>query len=238
MVDFERQFGKPGYQTGVMETTRVASIFKIVYGWMGIGLALSGLVAWYTASSGLYMRILTGGGMTICILLELGLVLGLSAAINKMSVWMAYALFLAYAAVNGLTLSVVFLAYELVMVEKVFFATAGMFGGLALWGSLTKGDLSSIGSICGMALWGLILGLIVNIFWPSSGLDLILTFAGIAIFSGLTMWDAQKIKLLAEGEGTLDSEAIHKVGIMGALTLYLDFVNLFLYLLRFFGRKK
>ena len=237
MIDFEKQFGNPGYQTA-RQTTAVASVFKIVYGWMAGGLALSGLVAWYTWTSGLWERILTGGGFTICIIAELALVFVLSAAIGKLPTAVAYLLFAAYAAVNGLTLSVVFIAYELALVQKVFFITAGMFGGLALWGTFTKGDLSSVGSICGMALWGLILAMVVGIFWHSTGLETLITFAGIAIFSGLTMYDAQKIKQMAAAEGTMDSESLQKVGIMGALALYLDFVNIFLYLLRFFGRKK
>lgn len=231
MIDFEKQFGRPAYATRSTETTAVASVFRLVYGWMCVGLAISAIVARYTAQSGLYAQILTRGGMTICILVELALVFTLSAAISKLPTVLAYLLFAAYAAVNGLTLSVVLLAYETVVVEKVFFVTAGMFGGLALWGTFTKGDLSSMGHLCGMALWGLIIGIFVNIFWHSTGLDMIITFAGILIFSGLTMFDAQNIRNMARS-GALSS---HRIGILGALTLYLDFVNLFLYLLRFFG---
>lgn len=237
MIDFEKQFGNPTYKTA-RQTTAVSSVFALVYGWMAGGLALSGLVAWYTWTSGLWERILTGGGFMICVLAEFALVFALSAAIGKIPTALAYLLFAAYAAVNGLTLSVVFIAYELALVQKVFFITAGMFGGLALWGTVTKGDLSSVGSICGMALWGLILAMIVGIFWHSTGLELLITFAGIAIFAGLTMYDAQKIKMLAAAEGSLDADSRQKVAIMGALALYLDFINLFLYLLRFFGRKK
>lgn len=238
MVDFEKQFGKPGYATGLTETTKVASVFKTVYGWMCAGLALSGIVAWYTATSGLFETVLTRGGLTICILAEFALVIVLTGAISKLPAIAAALLFLAYAAVNGLTLSIVFLAYELALVQKVFFVTAGMFGGLALWGTFTKGDLSSLGHICGMALWGLILASLASLFWPSTGLDTVIMFGGILIFSGLTMWDAQKIKHLAASEDALDSAALRKAGILGALALYLDFVNLFLYLLRFFGRKR
>ena len=147
-------------------------------------------------------------------------------------------MFLGYSALNGLTLSVVFLAYELALVQRVFFVTAGMFGGLALWGTFTKDDLSSVGSMCGMALWGLVIAGIVNIFVKSSGLDWILSLAGIAVFTGLTMYDAQKIRRLADLEGAMDETSVRKAGIMGALTLYLDFVNLFLHLLRLMGRKR
>ena len=181
---------------------------------------------------------LAGPGFYGCIIAELVVVLVLSAAIMKLPVWGACLLFLGYAALNGLTLSVVFIAYELASIERVFLITAGMFGGLAVWGTVTKGDLSKIGSVCGMALWGLIVASLVNIFMKSSGLDWIISFAGILIFSGLTMWDAQKIKLMAMNEGALDGTTVRKLGILGALTLYLDFVNLFLHILRFLGKKK
>lgn len=237
MIDYEKEFGKPGYQIGA-KTTALASTFRIVYGWMAVGLALSGVIAWYTAASGLWKSVLQGPGFMYCIIAELALVFILSAAINKLPVMVCYLMFIGYAALNGLTLSAVFIVYELAMVEKVFFITAGMFGGLVLWGTFTKGDLSSIGSVCGMALWGLIIAGVVNLFMHSSRLDFICSFAGILIFTGLTMYDAQKIKQMAANEGTMDSTAIRKVGIMGALQLYLDFVNLFLHILRFMGRKK
>lgn len=237
MIDFEKQFGNPDYALRSKQT-QIAATFKIVYGWMGIGLALSGAVAWYTAASGLWQKVLMGPGFIGCIIAELALVFILSAAINKLSVVAAYAMFIAYAALNGLTLSVVFIAYDLALVQRVFFITAGMFGGLAFWGSVTKGDLSGIGSVCGMALWGLIIAGIVNIIWPSSGLDWVVSFAGILIFTGLTMYDAQKVKQMASVEGNLDAASVRKIGILGALTLYLDFVNLFLHILRFLGRKK
>lgn len=147
-------------------------------------------------------------------------------------------MFAAYAALNGLTLSVIFLLYEIASVQRVFFITAGMFGCLAVWGSVTKDDLSSVGSICGMALWGLIIAGLVNLFLGSSRLDWILSLVGVAVFTGLTMFDAQKIKQAAAREALMDAASVHRVGIIGALTLYLDFINLFLYLLRLFGRRK
>ena len=238
MIDFEKEFGKPGHQPGFTEKAALSRMFKIVYGWMAIGLALSGVSAWYTASSGLWATILNGPGFLTCVIVELALVFILSAAINKMPAAFAYVMFLAYALVNGLTLSVVFVAYELAAVQRVFFITAAMFGGLALWGSFTKDDLTSVGSFCYMVLWGLIVAGIVNIFMHSDALDYICSIAGILIFTGLTMYDAQKIKRLSAAEGTMDSVAIHRVGIIGALNLYLDFVNLFLHLLRLMGRKR
>ena len=238
MIDFEKEFGKPGHQPGFTEKAVLSRMFKIVYGWMAIGLALSGVSAWYTASSGLWATILNGPGFLTCVIVELALVFILSAAINKMPAAFAYVMFLAYALVNGLTLSVVFVAYELAAVQRVFFITAAMFGGLALWGSFTKDDRTSVGSFCYMALWGLSVAGIGHIFMHSDALDYICSIAGILIFTGLTMYDAQKIKRLAAAEGTMDSVAIHRVGIIGALNLYLDFVNLFLHLLRLMGRKR
>ena len=237
MIDFEKQFGRPEYAAGSRQTA-LAATFKIVYGWMCAGLALSGVVAWFTAASGLWQTVLAGPGFLGCVIAELALVFVLTLAINKLPVAIAYLMFAAYAAVNGLTLSVVFIAYELASVQKVFFITAGMFGGLAAWGSVTKSDLSSIGSVCGMALWGVILASIVNLFFHSSGLDWAISFVSILVFTGLTMYDAQKIRQIAAQEGMMDSKALHRVGILGALTLYLDFINLFLQILRFLGKKR
>ena len=159
MIDFEKQFERPDYAVG--RQTAIARTFVIVYGWMGVGLVLSGLVAWYTATSGLYRTILSGPWFVGCVIGELLLVLVLGGAIRKLPVAVACLMFLAYAALNGLTLSLVFIAYDLALVQRVFFITAGMFGGLAVWGTLTKGDLSGIGSMCGMALWGLVIAGIV-----------------------------------------------------------------------------
>ena len=237
MVDFDKQFEKPAYETGVRQT-QIATVFKLAYGWMCAGLALSGLVAWYTAASGLWKKVLMGPGLWVCIIAEVAMVWILSASIRKLSVGAACLMFVGYAALNGLTLSVVFIAYEIALVQRVFFITAAMFGGLAVFGTMTRSDLSQIGSICGMALWGLIVAVVVNMFFHSTGFDWIVSFAGVLIFSGLTMWDAQKIKLLAQQEGALDSATRHKVGLMGALELYLDFINLFIYLLRIMGRSR
>ena len=237
MVDYEKQFEKPTYEKEA-RLTYVASVFKLAYGWMCAGLALSGLVAWYTASNpALCEKVIQGPGRWVCIIAELAFVFILSASIRKLSVGAACLMFIAYAALNGLTLSVVFIAYELALVQRVFFITAAMFGGLAVFGTFTRSDLSQIGAVCGMALWGLIVAVVVNMFIPRSGtFDWIISFAGVLIFSGLTMWDAQKIKLLAQAEGQMDGATRHKVALMGALQLYLDFINLFIYLLRIFGR--
>ncbi|MBO7687889.1 MAG: Bax inhibitor-1/YccA family protein [Kiritimatiellae bacterium] len=238
MTDFEKEFERPAYATGA-RATRIATVFKLAYGWMCAGLALSGLVAWYTASNPAFcQKVIQGPGMWICIIAEIAMVCILSASIRKLSVGAACLMFIGYAALNGLTLSVVFVAYPIAAVERVFLITAAMFGGLAVFGTVTKSDLSQVGAVCGMALWGLIVAVVVNMFFHSSGFDWIVSFAGVLIFSGLTMWDAQKIKLLAQQEGSMDAATRHKVGLMGALELYLDFINLFIYLLRILGRSR
>lgn len=231
-----------GYGAGetVSDDAFLSSIMRKVYGWMCAGLVLSGVVAWYTASSGLYKTILSTVGFTVCVVAELALVIGLSWGIQKISAGIASLMFLLYAAVNGLTLSIVFLAYQLGTVEQVFFITAGMFGGLALFGTLTKADLSTIGSIFGMALWGIILLTVVNLFVKSERMDWALSLVGVVVFAGLTAWDAQKVQKLAlsiPAQGR-EGAVAHKLGIICALSLYLDFINLFLYLLRIFGGGK
>ncbi len=162
---------------------------------------------------------------------------GVSAAINRLSAVTATLLFILYSIINGATLSVIFLIYELSSIATVFFITAGTFGTMALIGYTTKVDLSSMGKILMMALIGLIIATFVNIFVKSDGLTMILSYVGVVIFVGLTAWDSQKIKhmlMMAPDAG----EAAQKLALLGALTLYLDFVNLFLYLLRIFGKRR
>jgi len=237
MIDFEKQLQQPAYGEDAKRQL-LAKTFRLVYGWMSAGLTLSGLVAWFTATSGLWQKILVGHYFLICIVAELALVWGLGAAINKLSPFLASAMFILYAAVNGLTLSVVFIAYELASVERIFFITAAMFGGLAFWGTITREDLSRLGAICGMAVWGLLISLVANIFIKSSGFDWLISIIGVLTFTGLTIYDAQKIKHLADANSALDRASAYKLGILGALSLYLDFVNLFLYLLRLFGDRR
>ncbi len=214
--------------------TAVSSVFRQVYGWMCAGLAASAAVAWYTAASGLYMHILAGPGPIICIVAELALVFFLSARAMKLSPFAAILTFMLFAAVNGLTLSTVLLIYGMDVIAKTFLVTAGMFGGLAVYGTVTRSDLSGIGSICSMALWGIILMAIIHLFFPfSSGIEAAITIIGIVVFCGLTMYDSQRIRLLSES--AITGADVTRVGILGALSLYLDFVNLFLYLLRFMG---
>ncbi len=207
-----------------------------VFNWMAIGLGVTGVVAFFTASTGLAATIIGSPLFFILILAELGLVFYLSARVEKIQASTASSLFIGYSVLNGLTLSVIFLAYTSSSIAATFFITAGMFGAMAVYGLVTKKDLSGWGSFLFMGLVGIIIASIVNIFLQSSGMYWIISMLGVFIFTGLTAYDVQKIKRI--GEGTImnqGEEAISKGSIMGALTLYLDFINLFLMLLRFFG---
>ncbi len=215
----------------------VATVMQKVYVKMGLGLLLTAIVAFVVAGSQTMLNLLYGNSWMIWVLCiaELAMVWGISGAIDKLSSTTATALFYAYAAVNGLTLSVIFLAYTMESVASTFFVTAATFGAMSAYGYFTKADLSKIGSILFMALIGLIIASIVNIFLGSSTLQWIISIAGVAIFVGLTAWDTQKIKAMAE---MTDVSQAGKVSTLGALSLYLDFINLFIYLLRILGNSR
>lgn len=207
-----------------------------VFNWMAAGLGITGLVAYFTASTGLAMTIIGSPLFFILVLAELGMVFYLSARISKIQASTASSLFIGYSVLNGLTLSVIFLAYTSSSIAGTFFITAGMFGAMAVYGLVTKRDLSGWGSFLFMGLIGIIIASIVNIFLKSSGMAWMISILGVFIFTGLTAYDVQKIKRIGEeGIMTQGMEMIKKGAIMGALTLYLDFINLFLMLLRFFG---
>ncbi len=207
-----------------------------VFNWMAIGLGLTGLVAYMTASTGLAQVLLASPLFFVLVIGELGLVFYLSARIEKIQASTATGLFLGYSLLNGLTLSMIFLAYTSSSIAGTFFITAGMFGAMAVYGLVTKRDLSGLGSFMFMGLIGIIIASIVNIFLKSSGLYWVISMIGVLVFTGLTAYDVQKIKRMGE-EGIMSQgeSAIRKGSIMGALALYLDFINLFLMLLRFFG---
>ena len=214
-----------------------SSIFLAkVFNWMAMGLGLTGFIAYFTAASGLSQAIVASPLFMVLIFVELGLVFYLSARIEKIQASTAAGLFIGYSALNGLTLSTVFLAYTSSSIAGTFFITAGMFGAMALYGLVTKRDLSGLGSFLFMGLIGIIIASLVNLFLRNSGLDWIISFLGVGIFTGLTAYDVQKIKRMGE-EGILEQgeAAVKKGSILGALALYLDFINLFLMLLRFFG---
>lgn len=216
-----------------------ASFITKVYGWMSGALVITGLVAMWAASTPAVLEFIFGTEFVFYGLLiaELLLVGYISAAIGKISAQTAILIFLGYAALNGLTFSVIFLAFTSESISSTFFITAGTFGAMSAYGYFTKTDLTSIGNLAFMALIGLIIASIVNLFWSNEMLYWITTYAGILIFVALTAYDTQKIKKMYIA-GNEDSENGKKIAIMGALTLYLDFINLFLFLLRIFGRRK
>lgn len=218
----------------------VATLMQKVYLWMTLALCASGLTALGAASSETIMNLILGSrtAFFLLIIAEVGVVFYLNIAIRKISFKTAAALFMVYSILNGATLSVIFLVFQLPSIVSTFFITAGTFGAMAWLGHTTKKDLSSIGQMLSMALIGLIIASIVNIFWANNILYWIITYVGVFTFVGLTAYDAQKIKNMLNKRNQHNSEEIRKIALIGSLMLYLDFVNLFLYLLRMFGKKK
>lgn len=216
------------------------ALMRKVYVWMTLALVLTGITAYGVASSpSLMMTIIqTPAIMWGLIIAELAIVIAISAAINRLSLTTATLLFVLYSVLNGATLSLIFAVYTMSSIANVFFITAGTFGVMAAYGYFTKRDLSSWGKLLLMALIGLIIATLVNVFLvKSSGFDLILSYVGVLIFVGLTAYDTQKIKQMLAMQTDM-GEGAQKVALLGALSLYLDFINLFLYLLRIFGRRE
>ena len=214
-------------------------LMRKVYVWMTMALVITGFTAYGVATSpgilqAIYSNQILFWGLVIA---EFALVIGVSAAINRLSLAMATLMFVLYSVINGALLSFIFLAYTASSIATVFFITAGTFAVMAFVGYTTKTDLTSMGKILMMALIGLIIATVVNLFIKSSGFTLILSYVGVLVFVGLTAYDSQKIKqmlLQAPDAG----EGAQKLALLGALSLYLDFINLFLYLLRIFGKRE
>lgn len=237
MEPFER-FGTSSYpMSPAAAAERVTAFLRKVYGWMCAGLAVTALVALQVADSPTILRYLVSNQFLILglILAELGLVFFLSARADRLAPATATGLFVAYAAFNGITLSFVLLAYTGESVASTFVVTAGMFGAMALFGTATKRSLAGFGQFLFMGLIGVVLASLVGLFWHNDALQFLLSVVGVIVFTGLAAWDAQRMKqmALAVPEGQASSYAI-----VGALALYLDFINLFLFLLRFFGSRR
>lgn len=217
-----------------------ATLMRNVYTWMTLALVITGLVSLYVAKSYTLLSMIVENRMLFWGLLiaEIGLVIYLSARIHRIAFSTATLLFIAYSILNGVTLAFIFMIYTMSSIATTFFVTAGTFGVMALYGYVTKKDLSRIGNICIMALIGLIIASLVNLFLHNSMMDLIISGIGVLIFTGLTAYDSQKIKQLLTGEDISINDTTQKIALMGAMTLYLDFINLFLYLLRFLGDRK
>ncbi|MBI1848634.1 MAG: Bax inhibitor-1/YccA family protein [Candidatus Rokubacteria bacterium] len=223
--------------TSVQAAERVSAFLWKVYGWMALGLGLTAFVAFAVAGSPEIQRALLGNQLVFfaLIIAELGLVLVISARATQMAPPVATGLFALYSALNGVTLSVILLAYTGESVATTFVVTAGMFGALALYGTTTKRSLAGVGQFVFMGLIGVILASIVGMFWHSDALQFLISVAGVIVFTGLTAYDAQRLRVMALA---LPAGQDGGYAIVGALSLYLDFINLFLMLLRFTGRRE
>ena len=224
---------RPGAEVLVNEFVRS------VYNWMAIGLALTGVTAFYVSGSAVMRGLIFGNPVVffVLILAELGLVFAISSRVDRMSAGKATSLFVIYAVLNGATLSFIFLAYTSTSIVSTFFICAGTFVGCSIYGWATKKDLTSLGGFLMMGLIGIIVASLVNMFIQSSAIAVVISYIGVLVFVGLTAYDTQKIKHMAMTQPAgLDGGVVRKGAILGALSLYLDFINLFLMLLRIFGQ--
>jgi hypothetical protein len=231
--DTRSEYGVPS----VAAAERVSTFLRAVYGWMCVGLGVTAAVAFGVAGSPRIVQALVSNRLLFFALIggELGLVFYLSARVAKLAPGTASALFLGYSALNGVTLSLILLAYTGASVANTFAVCAVMFGALALYGTTTSRSLAGVGQFMFMGLIGLIGASIVGIFWHSSALQFMIACGGVLVFTGLTAWDAQRLKKMAMA---LPDEQVQSYAIVGALSLYLNFINLFLMLLRFFGSRR
>lgn len=222
------------------EKTAQSVLFRNVYTWMTLALVITGAVAMYMAKSMTLLSMIMQNSLLFwgILIAELGVVWYLSARIHRISFTSATLLFILYSILNGATLSMIFLIYTMSSIATTFFVTAGTFGVMALFGYVTKKDLTRLGSLCFMGIIGIIIASLVNIFLQNSMMEMIISYIGVLLFVGLTAYDSQKIKRLLMQDGVEINETTQKIALLGAMTLYLDFINLFLYLLRILGDRK
>lgn len=228
------------YAVGVGSVEAVNALFRKVYQYMALGLILTSLTAWLTVATPAMIRFFysSTAPLIVVALAEVGLVFYLSATITKHDASTSLLLFGIYSVLNGITCSAVLLVYTQESVYTAFLSTAGMFGAMSVYAMYTKRDITSWGSFLHMGLWGLIIAMLINLFFRSSMAETVISIMGIIIFMGLTAYDTAKIKSIAESSGMNDDETVGKVAVMGALALYLDFINLFLYLIKLFGKRR
>jgi uncharacterized protein len=227
--------------TQTQTQVQVNSFIRSVYNWMAIGLGLTALVAFYVASSESLIRLVFGNRLIFfgLVIGELALVFSISARIQKIQASTATGLFIAYAALNGVTLSFIFLAYTSTSIVSTFFVCALTFLACSVYGMTTKKDLTSLGGFMFMGLIGIIIASLVNLFIRSSAMTMIISYIGVIVFVGLTAYDAQKLKTMAVTQPAgIEAGVVRKGAILGALSLYLDFINLFLMLLRILGDRR
>ncbi len=225
---------------GSFSTPEQATFIRQVYGWMCAGLVVSAIVAGWVAATPAVATLVLGDRLVFyaLLLVELVAVIFLSRMVHQISSTLSSIVFLLYASLNGLTLSVIFFVFTIGSIGEVFLLTAGMFGAMSLYGFVTKRDLTTVGHLAGMALLGLVVAMLINLFFMNDTAGLVLACVGVVVFVALTAYDTQKLKWLYEQGRTEGSDGEKKEAINGALTLYLDFVNLFLDLLRIFGRRR
>src|SRR5262245_918155 len=254
MSDFDRNYAAARRGVGADRAVAIDQGLRAymirVYNYMALGVALTGVVSWLTFQAAVVTNangaivgytsfgqtIFSGPALLALFLATLGLVFLISWRINSLQPSTAFTLFMVYAALLGLMLSSVLLAYTLTSITRVFFISAAAFGSLSLYGYTTQRDLSPIGSFLMMGLIGLIIAMLVNMFLKSTGLDFVISAVGVLIFAGLTAWDTQRIKEMYDPME--DGTVVGRKAVMGALSLYLDFINLFLFLLRFLGDRR
>ena len=229
--------GAPVFPTATAAAERVTAFLRAVYGWMFAGLAITAFVAYTVAGSPAIVGALVSNQFLFLglFLAQLGVVFFLSARVDRLAPGTATLLFIAYSALTGVTLSVILIAYTGASIATTFVVTAGMFGALALYGTTTSRSLAGVGQFVFMGLIGLVLASVVAMFWRNAALEFLISVVGVIVFTGLTAWDAQRLRMMATAlpEGRLGSYAI-----LGALSLYLNFINLFLFLLRFMGGRR
>jgi FtsH-binding integral membrane protein len=226
-----------GYAAEQAQAVRISAFLQKVYGWMFVGLAITAVVAYAVAGSPSVIQTLVSNRLLFwaVLLAPLGFVWYLSARVATLAPGTAATLFAVYAGLNGVTFSFILLAYTGASIANTFLTTSAMFGALALYGTITKRNLSGIGQFAFMGLIGVVIASIIGIFWQNDMFQFVLSVCGVVVFTGLTMWDAQKLKAMALAlpEGQTGSYAV-----VGALSLYLDFINLFLFMLRLLGRRR
>lgn len=217
-----------------------ATLFRSVYVWMALALSITGISSFIILSNESLFNSFVGNNILFfgSLIGTVALVFFISARIHKISFQTATLIFIAYSILNGLVLSPLFLLYTAESITSTFFITAGTFGVMAFWGTVTKTDLSSMGRILMMALIGIIIATLVNFFLNNSTMHLVISYIGVIVFVGLTAYDAQKIKRLIAEHGNEVNESTQKIALMGALSLYLDFINLFIFLLRILGNRR
>ncbi|WP_066569094.1 Bax inhibitor-1/YccA family protein [Snodgrassella sp. CFCC 13594] len=236
MQDFRSPTNTPA---SVPEARSGATFFNQVYFWMAAGLVLTGLMAWFTVNNSAVLAQVVQWYLPL-VLVELAVVFALSGLINKFSGGMATAVFLLYSLLNGLTLSVIFMIYTQESIAAVFFIAAGMYAAAGVYGYVSKRDLTGFGQFLFMGLIGIVIAMVVNLFLKSPAVTWMVSVLGVFIFTGLTAYDHQKLRQmsLALAEQPQDDQAVRRLVVLGALTLYLDFINLFLMLLRLFGNRR